>query len=187
MNFLTWTCPSAVKHWIFLQVTFSWGALIIKWHTTVISCDSQTCNTCVRHILRKGAIKIYPTCTDNTEVINVAKLMALYQSRLRSHCSATKKKNVQQHWTWGSPLPALPTETLYVGSPPWLFVRMSIVQSLSIWRLSLITEHFLLPKVSPLVKNPSRSFPINTSISSGWRGNTKSASQLTCTSLPIFV
>lgn len=92
MNFLTWTCPSAVKHWIFLQVTFSWGALIIKWHTTVISCDSQTCNTCVRHILRKGAIKIYPTCTDNTEVINVAKLMALYQSRLRSHCSATKKK-----------------------------------------------------------------------------------------------
>lgn len=49
------------------------------------------------------------------------------------------------------PFPALPTETLYVGSPPWLFVLMSIVQSPSSWRLSLRTEHFFEPRVRPLV------------------------------------
>lgn len=68
----------------------------------VISCNSQTFNTCVCHILRKGALKIYPTCMDNTEVINVAKLMALYQSRLRCHCStskmyATHSKSTTEH------------------------------------------------------------------------------------------
>lgn len=65
------------------------------------------------------------------------------------------------------PLPALPTATLYVGSPPWLFVRMSIVQSPSTYRLSLITEHFFAPRVKPLVKKPSRSFPTIISISTG--------------------
>lgn len=65
------------------------------------------------------------------------------------------------------PRPALPTATLYVGSPPWLFVLMSIVQSPSTYRLSLITEHFFAPRVRPLVKKPSRSFPTIISISTG--------------------
>lgn len=44
---------------------------------------------------------------------------------------------------------------------------MSIVQSPSTYRLSLITEHFFAPRVRPLVKKPSRSFPTIISISTG--------------------
>ncbi|TNN54362.1 hypothetical protein EYF80_035442 [Liparis tanakae] len=42
-------------------------------------------------------------------------------------------------------------EILYVGSPPVLFVLMSIVQSPSSKRLSLRTEHFFEPRPRPLV------------------------------------
>lgn len=107
------------------------------------------------HILRKGASNTSTTCIHNTwPTIDNLAIPTLIQVG-------------QLQWMLYSLLVALPTEILYVGSPPWLFVRMSIVQSPSTCRLSLITEHFLAPKVIPLVKNPARSFPTNTSISAG--------------------
>lgn len=78
------------------------------------------------------------------------------------------------------PLAALPTVMLYVASPPWLFVLMSIVQSLSIRRLSRITEHFFEPKVMPLVKKLSRSFPTRMSISVGWYERNSEHQELNC-------
>lgn len=144
--------------------TFSWVAVVPH----LVSHDIHVIHIPL-YIIYWGKVhsRSIPHARTTQKFINVSKLMALYQSRLRSECSTNWNVLRLTLNVGSSPLPALPTETLYVGSPPWLFVRMSIVQSPSIWRLSLITEHFLLPKIIPLVKNPSRSFPINTSISSG--------------------
>lgn len=45
--------------------------------------------TPICHILRKGAIKIYSTCTDNTKDLNAAHLMHYIKSKLRCHCCTT--------------------------------------------------------------------------------------------------
>lgn len=110
----------------------------------------------LNHILRKGAFNLfYMQGQQKMYQLNLTQLFALYQKQVKLPDPVED-----------SPFPALPTARLYVGSPPCDFVRMSIVQSPSIARLSLITEHFFLPSSNPWVNKLSRSFDISFSISS---------------------
>ena len=92
------------------------------------------------------------------------------QVKLCLHARACKFCNQNKRYELGLPVPAFPTEMLNVDSPPVLLVLMSMVQSFSEFRLSLMTEHFLEPSVRPLVKKLSLSFPTRMSISSTCQG-----------------
>lgn len=145
---------SWAPEWVAIPGNTSSREIVHHWTLTLGSYIEERC------------IQDLPTCTDDTgSTCGWTNALSKAGCRLHHHC----REKEHRRWASDSPFPALPTETLYVGSPPWLFVRMSIVQSPSICRLSLMTEHFLEPRVNPEVKKVSRSFPVNTSISSGWR------------------